>query len=195
MMHLAWLSSDPRVRTVAGTWHSLAAVARGDTRIEESCSAAGISAADFIGGVVGTGWELGMDISAFLAESVARAVSLRSAIGHALMMGQPVEVWLSATDWNRTRDRLLAAWSQRASGEASALRRRLRLSQAQFAHLFMTGVRTVRRWEARLSALTRHQQFFLQLFVRYVERNGVREFRRRFVREAPRHGKAGRPVV
>jgi DNA-binding transcriptional regulator YiaG len=109
-------------------------------------------------------------------------------------MGQPVDVWLSPTKWNRHRNSLIAAWDRRANDEAAALRRGSRLSQSQFASLFMTGARTVRQWEAGLSALTTHQQWFLKLFVRYIERNGVREFRRRFIREVPRYGKAGRPA-
>jgi DNA-binding transcriptional regulator YiaG len=195
MIHLAWLSGDPRVRTVARAWHSLSAVAKVETHIEELCRAAGISDGDFVGCVAGTAWEVGIGVAALCTGSPGHAVSLTSAIGNALMTGQPVEVFLSQNKWNRLRDRLRAAWASRTSDEAAALRRRSRLSQSQFASLFMTSVRTVRRWEAGLSALTTHQQFFLRLFVMYIERNGVREFRRRFVREAPRYRKAGRPAV
>jgi DNA-binding transcriptional regulator YiaG len=195
MIHLAHLSSDPRVRSVARAWQSLTEVEKIETRIEELCRAAGIGGADFIGCVAGTAWELGIDVASFLTGRPGHAVSLRSAIGGALMTRQPIEVWLSPNKWNRRRDRLRAAWASRASGEAAGLRRRSRLSQAQFASLFMTSARTVRRWEAGLSALTTHQQFFLRLFAEYIERNGVREFRRRFVRGEPRYGKAGRPAV
>ncbi len=195
MIHLAHLSSDPRVRGVAHAWRSLTEVEKVETHIEELCRAAGIGGADFIGCVAGTAWELGIDVASFLTGRPGHAVSLRIAIGNALMTGQPVEVFLSPNKWNRRRDRMRAVWASRASGEAVALRRRSRLSQAQFASLFMTSVRTVRRWEAGLSALTTHQQFFLRLFAGYIERNGVREFRRRFVSGEPRYGKAGRPAM
>ena len=66
MIHLAHLSIDPRVRSVARAWHSLTEVERIETRIEELCRAAGISGADFIGCVAGTAWELGIDVAAFL---------------------------------------------------------------------------------------------------------------------------------
>lgn len=195
MMHLALLSSDPRVRAVAVAWHSLSPVARVETAMEELCRAAGISDADFIGGVIGTAWELGMDTAAFLTDRFGYSVSLRSAMGRALMTGQPVRVLVSRTACNRCRNRLLTSWARRAGDESAALRRRLRLSQSQFAGLFMTNVRTVRRWEAGLSALTTHQQWFLRLFVTYIERDGVRAFRRRFVRETPRYSRPGRPAV
>ncbi len=193
MIHLAHLSIDPRVRGVARAWHSLTEVEQIETRIEELCRAAGSSGVDFIGCVAGTAWELGIDVASFLTGRPGHAVSLRRAIGEALMTGQPVEVFLSPNKWNRRRDRLRAAWASRASDEAAALRRRSRLSQSQFAGLFMTSVRTVRRWEAGMSALTTHQQFFLRLFAGYIERNGVQKFRCRFVRGEPRYGKVGRP--
>jgi DNA-binding transcriptional regulator YiaG len=195
MIHLAHLSIDPRVRSVARAWHSLTEVEKIETHIEALCRAAGSSGVDFIGCVAGTAWELGINVAAFLTGRPGHAVSLRSAIGRALMTGQPVEVFLSPTKWNRRRDRLRAAWASRASREAAVLRRRSRLSQSQFAGLFMTSVRTVRRWESGQSTLTTHQQFFLRLFAEYIERNGVREFRCRFVREAARYGKPGRPAV
>jgi hypothetical protein len=66
MIHLAHLSIDPRVRSVARAWHSLTEVERIETRIEEVCRAAGIGGADFIGCVAGTAWELGIDVAAFL---------------------------------------------------------------------------------------------------------------------------------
>jgi len=195
MIHLAHLSIDPRVRSVARAWHSLTEVEKIETRIEKLCCAAGLSSADFVGRVSGTAWELGIDVASFLTGRPGHAVSLRSAIGGALMTGQPVEVFLSPNKWNRRRDRLRAAWASSATDEAAALRRRSRLSQSQFAGLFVTSVRTVRRWESGRSALTTHQQFFLRLFAGHIERNGVRAFRCRFVREAPRYGTAGRPAV
>jgi DNA-binding transcriptional regulator YiaG len=49
------------------------------------------------------------------------------------------------------------------------LRKRWGLSQKQFASLFMTTARTVKRWEAGRSRMTPHQQNFLGVFARYVQ--------------------------
>ena len=195
MMHVARLSGNPRVRAVAEAWQSLTAIGKIECYIEDLCRGAGIGAGDLIGSVAGTGWEFGINVAAFCVQKPGYTVSLRTALGEALMKGQPLELCLTPTAWNRRRDRLVAEWMQRANGVAATLRRRSRLSQSQFASLFMATTRTVRRWEARLSALTTHQQFFLRLFVMYIERNGLPEFRRRFVGQAPRYGKAGRPAV
>jgi hypothetical protein len=67
MMHLTWLSRDPRARALADTWHSLTAVEKVEVHIEKLCHAAGISDADFIGCVSGAAWELGIDIAALFA--------------------------------------------------------------------------------------------------------------------------------
>ena len=187
MMHLAWLSRDKRVRAVAEGWHALTAVEQADTPIEELCNG-GISGADLVASVGGTAWELGIPIAAFIVGESEHAVSLKDALGQVLMTGHRVSVWWPPTKWNRHRDKLMATFVLRASDEAAALRRRLRLSQAQFGSLFMSTKRTVRRWEADESDLTMHQQYFLRLFVRYIEWHGVREFRRRFVCEEPRYG-------
>ena len=186
MLHLAWLSSDSRVRSVASEWHSFSAVARVEAHIEDLCRSAGISDAEFAGEVTRTAWELGIDVAAFMLERLGHAVSLRSALGESLMTGQRVEVWLSPTEWNRRRDRLIALSDRQARGNAAALRQRLRLSQLQFAGLFITTARTVRRWEGGHCDLTWHQQWFLTLFKRYLKRSGVHAFRRRFVLDAPR---------
>jgi hypothetical protein len=194
-MHLARLTGDPRVRAVAEAWRSLTAVAKIETHIEELCRASGLSDADFFGCVSATAWELGIDVAAFWMEGPGHAVSLRSALGDSLMREQPVEVLWPQSGWIRRRARLLARWNRRASDEAAKLRRRTRLSQSQFADLFMTTVRTVRRWEGGQCALTTHQQYFLRLFAMYIEWNGVCGFRQQFVREGARYGKAGRPPM
>lgn len=59
------------------------------------------------------------------------------------------------------------------------------LSQAQFAHLFMTSVRTVKRWETRQAEPDDHERWFLGLFGRYVQQHGLGKFRERFVRPGP----------
>jgi transcriptional regulator with XRE-family HTH domain len=82
---------------------------------------------------------------------------------------------------------------RRYQGRIAVFRKLCGLSQKQFADLFMTTARTVKRWESGRSDMTPHHEFFLTAFVGYVERNGVRDFRRRFVREEPRYGRVGRP--
>src|SRR5215468_7964157 len=60
---LAWLSSDPQVRAIAGRWSSLPHKAKQGVELEELCLTAGIDAGSFFGSVVATAFELGMDIS------------------------------------------------------------------------------------------------------------------------------------
>ena len=197
MIHVAWLSSDPRVRSVAQAWRSLSAVAKTESRIEDLCRAAGISNAHFMGDLDGIAKELGIQRRIQWNGEDGDAFPLRTALGRELMdTHQMVRLCSSPpAAWRRYRNRLLDAWNRRASDEAAALRRRARLSQSQFASLFMTTVRTVRRWEARCSALTTRQQFFLRLFMMYVERNGLGALRHRFLPEALRYGSVGRPRV
>ena len=197
MIHFAHLSIDPRVRSVARAWQSLTEVEKIETRIEELCRAAAIRDAEFIGQIDSIASELGIERRIKLNGEPGHADPLRTALGEELMKGHtplPPLTW-PPTAWNRCRERLRAVWASRASDETAALRRRSRLSQSQFAALFMTSVRTVRRWGAGMSALTTHQQFFLRLFAEYIERNGVQKFRCRFVRGEPRYGKVGRPAV
>jgi DNA-binding transcriptional regulator YiaG len=59
------------------------------------------------------------------------------------------------------------------------------LSQRQFANLFMTTVRTVRRWEKREFAPTPHQQWFLGVFANYVRERGLVQLREHFVFHQP----------
>ena len=82
---------------------------------------------------------------------------------------------------------------RKQTNQVVTLRKRWGLSQKQFARLFMTTARTLKRWEAQRSGLTPHQQYFLGVFARYVQRNGLKAFRRRFVGEKPRYAKRGRP--
>ena len=71
------------------------------------------------------------------------------------------------------------------ANQVVTLRKCWGLSQKQFADLFMTTARTVKRWEAACSRMTPHQRFFLGVFARYVGRYGAAAFRRR-VRAAGR---------
>ena len=102
------------------------------------------------------------------------------------MTGQPVEFDLAADRMESPPGPALAAWactSQRRSGCAAPEIAAVTVAVRRSVHDQRADRR---RWEAGLSALTTHQQFFLKLFTGYIERNGVREFRRRFVAKTPR---------
>lgn len=58
MIHLAWLSGEPRMRAVAGRWHSITAVDKAEAHIAELCRAFRICDVDFIGIVARTTFEL-----------------------------------------------------------------------------------------------------------------------------------------
>ncbi len=49
----------------------------------------------------------------------------------------------------------------------------------------MTSVRTVKRWEANQARPDAHEEWFLGLFIQYVQQYGLGEFRERFVRPGP----------
>lgn len=72
-------------------------------------------------------------------------------------------------------------------------RRRWRLSQAQFAMLFATSVRTVRRWESGQLEPREHQKWLLALLIDYARTQGNDRLVQRFVNEPGRLCKAGRP--
>jgi DNA-binding transcriptional regulator YiaG len=74
-----------------------------------------------------------------------------------------------------------------------AARRRWGLSQAQFASLFATSVRTVRHWENRQLEPREHQLWIFSLLISYASVNGVKQFLRRFVNQAGRLSEPGRP--
>jgi hypothetical protein len=65
-MQLAWLSRDERVRDVARSWLALGSAERDQTDIEELCDGAGIRDGDYLGAVMGTAFELNVDISAVI---------------------------------------------------------------------------------------------------------------------------------
>lgn len=74
-----------------------------------------------------------------------------------------------------------------------AARRRWGLSQAQFASLFATSMRSVRRWE-NAQLLPREQQLWIfSLLIEYARTNGTKCFLRRFVQQGGRLSKPGRP--
>ena len=76
----------------------------------------------------------------------------------------------------------------------AALRREWKLSLRQFAELFLTSARTVRRWEGHEFSPTPHQQWFVSILVRYVKQKGITALQQRFVQQPPRFQKRGRPV-
>ena len=71
---LAWLSSDPQVRAIAGRWSSLPRKAKQGVELEELCLAAGIDAGSFFGSVAVTAFELGMDVSGFIYGALQMSV-------------------------------------------------------------------------------------------------------------------------
>lgn len=73
-------------------------------------------------------------------------------------------------------------------------RRRWGLSQSQFARLFATSVRTVRRWETGQLEPQEHQQWLFSLLLNYANINGVNRLLRRFLQESGRFSKPGRPA-
>jgi DNA-binding transcriptional regulator YiaG len=88
--------------------------------------------------------------------------------------------------------RVLSREGRRSCDRMAAFRRKVALSQGQFAQLFTTSGRTVRHWERRKFTPTPHQQWFLGILVRYAKQNGLTAFRRRFVGEPARFARPGR---
>ena len=63
MLHFAQLAPDVRVRDVAHLWRSLDRAGREQTDLEDLCRDAKVSDGDFLGQVIGTAFELGVDVS------------------------------------------------------------------------------------------------------------------------------------
>jgi DNA-binding transcriptional regulator YiaG len=206
------LSSDQRARAVANTWRSLT-IEKRRTTIEDLCGGADITVTEFFRSVYRTGRELnalfrrprdlpifmlgllkqdGSDPGVTLEISMSRA-SVKSAFEAKLMLGEPLELFLASRKYRHRLNHLLALWKAQACDYVASMRRRWRLSQAQFADLFMTDVRVVKRWEAHEAKPTIRHQWFLRLFALYVKEHGLGTFRRRFVGQRPRYGRRGRP--
>jgi transcriptional regulator with XRE-family HTH domain len=92
---------------------------------------------------------------------------------------------------------VMASPAKRGAGaeRVRATRQRWGLSQSQFGRLFATSVRTVRRWENGQLDPREHQKWMLALLVRYAASNGIDEFLRRFLHQAGRLSKPGRPCT
>jgi len=193
-MHLARLSQSESAQAVAGIWRSLSPPSRERADVAELAhgalvTGADISVAEFLACVFRTGmelqalflgpkWESGPGISLEIDE---REASVREAYEHALMFGEPLKLFLEPRKYRRRLDQLLAIWDAEACEYAVGMRRRLRLTQAGFADLLLAGQRTIQGWEARRESPTMRRRWFLRLFALYVEKYGVRAFRRRFV--------------
>jgi DNA-binding transcriptional regulator YiaG len=213
-MALAWLSSDKPARAVANAWRALAIETKRRTTVEDLCGGADITVTEFFRSVYRTGLELnglfprlsdlpipmlslrnrgGSDADVSLEINMSRA-SVKSAFEAKLMLGEPLELFLAPRKYRRRLNHLLALWKAQACDYVAIMRRRWRLSQAQFAGLFMTDVRVVKRWEAHEAQPTIRHQWFLRLFALYVKEHGLGTFRRRFVGQRPRYGRRGRPT-
>ena len=214
-MALAWLSSDKPARAVANAWRALAIETKRRTTVEDLCGSADITVTEFFRSVYWTGLELnalfrrprdlpifmlgllkrdGSDPGVSLEINMSRA-SVKSAFEAKLMLGESLELFLAPRKYRRRLNHLLALWKAQACDYVVIMRRRWQLSQAQFAGLFMTDVRVVKRWEAHQAQPTIRHQWFLQLFALYVKEHGLGTFRRRFVRQRPRYAKRGRPTI
>jgi hypothetical protein len=86
-VQLAWLSSDERGRDVARRWRELTPAERDETDLEALCDQAGIQGVSLLGIVLGTGFELGIDISPVIGGISAMPHVLLSVFHHALQSG------------------------------------------------------------------------------------------------------------
>jgi len=66
MMHLAWVSGNPKAREVAHHWSALSPVGKREVVLEDLCDAVGIKYSDFAAAFAATGFELGVDVSGIL---------------------------------------------------------------------------------------------------------------------------------
>jgi DNA-binding transcriptional regulator YiaG len=119
-----------------------------------------------------------------MASPSAEELSLPGAIGGSRGPNKPI---------GRSA-RAVSEEERKRSAEIAAFRKEWRLSQTQFASLLISSTRTVRHWERGEFSPTPLQQRILGLLVAYVEREGLQAFHERFVGEAPRYGRAGRPT-
>ena len=202
MMVLAWLCEDERVRHVAARWSSLTGAEKQKVEIERLCQEVGMEARDFIREAAGTAWELGIEFP--LRFRIEDVWSYVQQVEYDLASGPtlgpvPISLRLSrgvhrkATRRVSRGERVHSMEGYSACDNFAAVRQKWGLSQAQFASLLMTSIRTVRRWEDRLFSPTPDQQWLIERFVEYVRKNGRRAFLRRFVRQAPRFQRPGRP--
>jgi len=171
--------------------------------IEVLCLAVGVDPADFIRGVAATAWELGIkvplrpefgDVRPYIQQVVEYDLLSAPTLGPI-----PTSVYIRDDVHRRQNKRISLAERVRSAEDHAAcdafaaIRRDWRLSKVQFADLFMTTRRTVRRWEDHLYGPTPHQQWLMERFLEYIKTNGRRAFLRRFVRQRPRYQSPARP--
>ena len=202
MMVLAWLCENERVREVATLWSWLTHAEKLTVEIERLCQEVGVEAKDFIREAAGTAWELWVEFP--LKFDLGDVRSYLQQVEYDLLSGPtlgpiPTSWYAFGDEQHRCRKRITCGKRARsmqdhaACNTFGAIRRQWRLSRAQFANLFVTSIRTARRWEIHLSTPTPNQQWFMERFVEFVKTNGRRAFLRRFVRQAPRYQSPGRP--
>jgi DNA-binding transcriptional regulator YiaG len=193
MMHLAWLSSDARVRDVALRWRAHSED-EDCLLIERLCVDCGIHAGDFVAAVANTAWDLDPGLVDALLGGIEGAYwrfedSLNRLLDRVPTDRNPTEMPLCREQWIYVR-RL-----DEPCDQVVELRRRWRLSQTQLAFLLMVSGRSVELWESRKVRPGKRQWCFLMLLERYAEAHGISALRRRFVRQPPRYAKRGRPTV
>jgi DNA-binding transcriptional regulator YiaG len=203
---LAWLSDDDRARAVRDCWNSLSRRVKHNVEVEDLCRAVGIDAGHFFGIVAATAFRLGMDISVFIGGVLRMTTQVVESVNRVITgkgTGRSKQFWKSATVSADTAAepnkgvvgrRTQVQREERCCDGMAAFREKWGLSQRQFAALFATDIRSVRRWEHGQLSPSPRQRWCLWLLVQYVNRNGLRAFQRRLVRQSPRYRKPGRPV-
>jgi DNA-binding transcriptional regulator YiaG len=188
MMFLAWLSEDPGTRAVAKRWVALARKQKEDIEIEEICRAAGLEYGIFFSEIASTGFELGIivplafpigAVTGFIGEAI-RSVRVREEYWKAVALMDPAEPAVAplerpAVTLNHDQrshrgasrrlcqgERVHSADDYETCSRFAETRQRWRLSQAQFAELFMTTRRTIRRWEEHQFCPAPTQDWFLE---------------------------------
>jgi hypothetical protein len=79
-MHLASLSHDRRVRSVAARWRALDKDQQASTFLEDLCEDAGIDGPYLLGKVLSTAFELGIDVSGVIGGMMRMPEMLSSAL-------------------------------------------------------------------------------------------------------------------
>jgi hypothetical protein len=86
MIDLARLSEDEKAQEIARQWNALPRRDRKNTSLDELCAAAGVRAAKFLGVVVTTGYELGMDLNGVVA-AIANLDTMRAHMDRVVKRG------------------------------------------------------------------------------------------------------------
>jgi hypothetical protein len=81
MMWLAWHARDERTRDVARRWRALGRTERNCTDIEALCDEAGLHEGEFLGAVVATAFELGINVAPVIGGITAMPQRLTGIFG------------------------------------------------------------------------------------------------------------------